>query len=341
MPDLEHQLLTAWPVDRWQDVGLLIAVSGGPDSVALLRALDRLHPATDRRLYVAHYNHGWRGQASDADARFVEDLARSLRIECVTGTVDVGTSNLAPDGLEAAAREARYRFLVDTAERLGCRYVATGHTADDQAETILHHIVRGTGLLGLAGMRPARTLSPMVTLIRPLLAVSRAEVIEYLAGLEQPYREDATNADRDLTRNRIRHELLPLLARDYAPGVIDSLRRLGAIAADAQEILEPLAESLLDEATTESSAQSLVLRCEPLQSSHRHLVRELFLVAWRRLAWPRQAMGMQHWQQLAELAQQSGESPAQMLPGAVRVERTADLLILTRTELPGPRADHA
>jgi tRNA(Ile)-lysidine synthase len=122
-----------------------------------------------------------------------------------------------PDGVEAAARAARYEFLQATAERLGARYVATAHTADDQAETVLHHIVRGTGLAGLAGMSRARSLGAAATLIRPLLSFRRRDVIEYLGALGQSYCEDTTNRDPAFTRSRIRHELLPLLASGLQP----------------------------------------------------------------------------------------------------------------------------
>ncbi len=157
---LEHKLAQAWPSDRWRDVGVLVAVSGGPDSVALLRALRRIAPAGRGSLRVAHFNHRWRGAEADQDQRFVVTLCESLGLACEVGAADPARQGMAPDGLEAAARDARYRFLVETAQRTGARYVVTGHTADDQAETILHHIVRGTGLLGLSGMRPARRSAP-------------------------------------------------------------------------------------------------------------------------------------------------------------------------------------
>ncbi len=341
---LEQRLNQAWPNERWRDVGVLVAVSGGPDSVALLRAVCRTAQPGQGRLRAAHFNHRWRGAQADEDQRFVVALCASLGLPCEVGAAESAQPGLAPDGLEAAAREARYRFLLETAQRTGARYVVTGHTADDQAETILHHILRGTGLLGLAGMRRARALSPMVTLARPLLDVRRSEVIEYLAELEQPYRDDATNADRSLTRNRIRHELLPLLEREYAPAVAESLVRSGALAADAQEVLESLAEGLLDEALVEHSPERLVLACAALRGAHRHLVRELFVVAWRRQGWPRQAMGLDQWNQLAELATGDGvSSPTIMLPGAIQAERCGERLSLAppAQTRPAVRSTHA
>ncbi len=325
---LEQLLASAWPRGIAGEDRVLVAVSGGPDSVALMRAMVCLSPNAGRHLAVAHFNHGWRGAASNADERFVVELAKSHGLACHVARWahdELPTSH----GLEAAARDARYKFLTATAERLGVRYVTTGHTADDQAETILHHILRGTSISGLSGMSRLRLLSPAVTLVRPLLELSRAEVLAYLASLDQEWREDVTNADLALTRNRIRHELLPLLSREYAPGVIDSLLRLGQVAGQVQAMIGPLAIELLDGATRSRSDRELVLDCELLREKPIHLVREMLVEAWRRQHWRRQAMGLREWQQLAEMALgASGELAAIMLPGTIRAERSADQLSL-------------
>jgi tRNA(Ile)-lysidine synthase len=326
---LERQLAAAWPRGVAGEEQVLVAVSGGPDSIALLQALVQLSPDAGRHLTVAHFNHRWRGEASDADERFVVELAKSLGLACHVDR-QAETAIAAPDGLEAAAREARYKFLTATSERLGIRYVATGHTADDQAETILHHILRGTSISGLAGMSRVRLLSPAVTLVRPLLEVSREAVIEYLTALDQSWRDDVTNTDRALMRNRIRHELLPLLARDYAPGVVESLLRLGQVAGQVQAMIGPLATELLERTTISCSECEVVLDCDELVEKPIHLVRELLVEVWRRQRWRRQAMGMRQWQQLAELATStSRERLTIMLPGAIRAERAGNLLTLT------------
>src|SRR5205823_11908216 len=122
-------------------------------------------------------------------------------------------------GIEETARDERYRFLEVTAVAIGCRAIATAHTADDQAETILHHVLRGTGLAGLRGIPRARELASGITLIRPLLDLERSVVLDYLAKIGQDFRDDASNRDEAYTRNRIRHQLLPLLAREYNPHI--------------------------------------------------------------------------------------------------------------------------
>ena len=169
---LETRLAEAWPPEDWQDVTVLVAVSGGADSVALLRAIVALKTAGEGRLVAAHLNHQLRPAEAEADQALVVELCRRLGVACEVGRVRLDLAGPeGRDGLEAAARRARYQFLEATAARLGARFVVTAHTADDQAETILHRILRGTGIGGLSGMARARPLGP-ATLIRPLLAVS-------------------------------------------------------------------------------------------------------------------------------------------------------------------------
>jgi len=158
MHPLEEQLCRAWPPKRWADVTVLVAVSGGADSVALLRALLAVRQPGRGRLVAAHLNHQLRGEHSDADAAFVADLCRRLGVECRTESIAVAQTVRGGEGLEAAARRARYQFLAATAAAIGARYVALGHTADDQVETILHRIIRGTGIAGLAGIPQLRAL---------------------------------------------------------------------------------------------------------------------------------------------------------------------------------------
>src|SRR6476646_5281935 len=162
----EKQLALAWPCDQWQDAHVLLAVSGGADSVALLRAVLSLKDTCGGRgaVHVAHLNHALRGDAAAADQAWLDKLCRRLGVSLVVGRSDVRSRAAEQgDGLEAAAREARYEFLSSTAEQLGARFVATAHTADDQAETVLQRIVRGTGLAGLAGIPSSRRLSSSAT----------------------------------------------------------------------------------------------------------------------------------------------------------------------------------
>ncbi len=335
MHSFEQKLASAWPAENWRDVTVLLAVSGGADSVALLRAFKALRAGGTGGLFVAHFNHHLRGQQSDADQQFVAGLCETLQLESVIGHAPPLPSPARDSVPEATSRAARYEFLRQVAERRGARYLATAHTADDQAETILHHILRGTGLAGLAGMPRARVLTAAVTLVRPMLAVTRCETLAYLDSLGQTYCDDQTNRDLQFTRNRIRHELLPLLKRDYSTSVVESLLRLGALAADAQHVIDGLAESLLQRSSISSDATRVTLDCRALAGQDRHLVRELLLAVWRRQAWPLQAMGYAQWNLLAEMALAPAGDPTlrkQVLPGAITAQRQGEQLVLARSE---------
>jgi len=325
----EQQLAESWPPAAWQETGVVLAISGGADSVALVRGMAALKTEGAGRLIVAHFNHGLRGAESEADAAFVCRLSGELQLDCICGNAEPGLAETGGEGLEARARAARYAFLQQVAERAGARYVATAHTADDQAETVLHHVMRGTGLAGLAGMRRARPLGQAVTLIRPLLAVKRTDVLDYLATLEQSYREDATNRDLAFTRNRIRRELLPQLARDYSPAIVDALVRLSRLAGDAQRVVEAAAEELAERAIVECSAARVVVDGQVLAAADRHLAREALLAIWRRQGWPLGEMGFAEWELLAEMA--VGAAGKRVLPGAVVAEARDGRLTLAAT----------
>jgi tRNA(Ile)-lysidine synthase len=328
----EARLAAAWPVAAWQAHRLIVAVSGGADSVALVRALSALHPQGPGKLVVAHFNHRLRGADSDADAQFVCQLAERLGLAFQLG--QAAPLDKAGQGWEAAARQVRYEFLEGTARGLGARYVVTAHTADDQAETILHHVLRGTGLLGLAGMQRVRQLDEGLALLRPMLDLRRSDVVDYLTAIDQPYCQDVSNWDRSFTRNRIRHDLMPLIEREIVPKPVESLLRLGRLAADSQRVIGRLVDALAERVVVASSSTVLSIDCRPLASEDPHLVRELMLGLWRGQRWPLVNMGYAQWETLAGLARASGVDgalpPAVTLPGAIIAARQGDRLVLTR-----------
>jgi tRNA(Ile)-lysidine synthase len=221
---------------------LVVAVSGGPDSVAMLLALAELARSgrLALKLSVAHLHHGLRPNTADADQAFVENLAARLGLPCFSERADVpAEAEAARLGVEEAARNARRRFLAEAARRAGARKVALGHTADDRAETVLFNILRGTGVEGLAALGPRAPLDADagIEIVRPLIASTRREVLEFLEARGQAWREDETNQSDAHTRNRIRRELLPLLRDEFNPKVDEALARLADQAAEASEVL--------------------------------------------------------------------------------------------------------
>ena len=231
---VQNTLATRLPPLRGKRV--LVAVSGGADSVALTLALHQLGV----KLVLAHVNHGIRGRAAAADARFVAALARRLGLPLVTGKFSVPQERRPGESLEMAARRIRRDFLLRTAQRRNLHLIATGHTADDQAETLLLRIARGTSVSGLAGIRHS-TRHGNITFIRPLRDATRQQVEAFLRQQKQRWREDATNTDDFALRNRVRHEILPLLAARLNPNIHAALLRLGEIAAAEDDFMAGLA----------------------------------------------------------------------------------------------------
>jgi tRNA(Ile)-lysidine synthase len=307
---------------------VLVAVSGGADSVALLRGLHELQDELKLTLHVAHLDHQLRGQAAREDADWVECLCHTLATPCTIGRADIASAAQSSGrGIEETARDERYRSLEETARAHDCRTIALAHTADDQAETILHHILRGTGLAGLIGIPRERRLESGIRLVRPLLEVERGVVLDYLAQLGQEFREDESNRDEAYTRNRLRHQLLPFLAEHYNPHIRESLRRLGEQATQAQSALEALAADLLERIVESSSADLCRLKWQPLTGVPRHLVREALSQLWRQQNWPRQKMGFEQWDALAEIGLSGG---AGTFPGKIDVRREGRWLVLSR-----------
>ncbi|HVA40760.1 MAG TPA: tRNA lysidine(34) synthetase TilS [Candidatus Binataceae bacterium] len=215
---------------------ILLALSGGPDSVALLHGLRELAPRFGYRLAAAHLNHRLRGAESDRDEMFVRELCSTLGVELVVeqaNNLDPALDPAAPN-LEERSREARYAFLTVAAARLGASHIATAHHADDQAETVMLRLLRGAGAAGLGAMAGTVTLGPCgVTIVRPLLRAWRHEIVRYLESIGAGFVSDSSNAHQGFLRNRVRMELLPELERAYAPGL---RRRLAALATEMREL---------------------------------------------------------------------------------------------------------
>jgi tRNA(Ile)-lysidine synthase len=308
----------------------VVALSGGPDSVCLASILRELQgQGSLARLVLAHLNHQLRGAASAADEEFVITLARDWGVACRTQRLEVAQVATQSGGnLEETARRLRYDWLTQIAREEGASWVATGHSADDQAETVLFRLLRGSGLHGLAGMAERRALAPGVDLLRPLLDVRRHAVLAYLAEQGQGYREDASNQDLRLTRNRLRHELLPTLAEHYNPAIKEILVRLATQARQAQEEMDQIAGRLLVEAERPRAGDMIVLDAQRLAMASRHLRREMFRLIWRREEWPAARMTFDAWDQVALLVEE--DAAAVDLPAGIRARRVGRVIQLER-----------
>jgi tRNA(Ile)-lysidine synthase len=219
---------------------VVVAVSGGPDSVCLLSVLHVLANDLDLTLHVAHLDHRFRGAESAADARFVEGMAKDMGIAATVESRDV-PAYCAERGLsaQAGAREVRYAFLRQCAKAIGAQRIALGHTANDQAETLLMRLVRGAGMPGLSAVPPVRE-----NIIRPLIGITRTEVLAYLQEQGIDFRTDPSNRKPVYTRNRVRHEMLPVLER-FNPNIIETLAAEAALLRDENEAIEAMLPEIM------------------------------------------------------------------------------------------------
>lgn len=254
---------------------ILVAVSGGPDSVALLHLLHELQSEWNLALSVIHVNYGLRGKESNEDARFVRQLCGRLAVPFVVRRVDMSqcAKGLEGQSIQERAREIRYRIMKDVAAEERADKVALGHTADDQAETILLWLLRGAGLTGLAGMPAVRE----GLFIRPLLTMTRAELAVYLTSRAIEFRVDSTNAKPLYRRNRIRHELVPAITA-LAPSFVKVMGRQSEVLGEEDRFLEQLVSDWLPRVLSEDGSRPVLNRPAVLEAPlalQRRLVRRI------------------------------------------------------------------
>jgi tRNA(Ile)-lysidine synthetase-like protein len=327
---------------------VIIAVSGGADSLSLLHILTTLRDSLAIQLHVAHFDHQLRGADSTADARFVEDTARVWGIPVTLQSHDVAAyAQEQRQNLHQAARELRYRFLAQLATSVGAQAVAVAHTANDQAETVLMSLLRGAGPNGLRGMRPntpwaewsgvAHTHpNEAPRLIRPLLDIQRAEIETYCAEQHLVARHDHTNEDLRYTRNRIRHALLPQLI-EYNPHIVAALNRTAAICAEDFAFLQDALAATWPTLTT-STEDGTTFRGAIWRSIHPALQREALRKAHALLA-PDDTLSWEHVEQARTLVTQ-GVGKQLELPSKVTltVRYDGDFTVGATTE-EGPQLD--
>lgn len=314
-------------VERGERV--VAAVSGGPDSVVLLHLLYRLKDELGIALHVAHLNHKFRGAEAEADAIFVSDLAASYRLPATMEEFDVPAYQK-EGGLSAqvAAREVRYRFLERVAREQGAVRIALAHHADDQAETVLLHFLRGAGLTGLKGMLPVRD----GIWIRPLLTVRRAQIERYCTEGKLAFRIDSSNEKPVYLRNRVRMELLPWLEKEYNPGLSDVLVRLGEICREEDAYLEAQALQAYDRAVQEKNgfADAVKFSLNELRRLPKAIMRRVLRIAWRNLTGSDADLAFTHLEAVTGMVGGVVTVVRVSLPGGVTAFRSYEVLVLRR-----------
>lgn len=306
---------------------VVLAVSGGPDSTALLLGWAKLAHGHGHQLHVAHFDHRYRTESA-LDAQRVCDLAQRLGLpyHCHAAA---GHERFT----EQSARNWRYSFFAELAQNIGAGFVATGHTRDDQIETVLHCILRGTGVHGLAGIPVSRPLCDGVQLIRPLLDQTRQHVMEYLKTQQIEAAIDETNADRRFLRNRIRLELLPLLRRDYNANVDEAIHRLSELAKSSSSILDQMSAELFAASVNSSEADLVELDLLTLREAGADRVTELIRWLFASKNWPRQRLGFAEYRRVSRLVF-SDEPRAWDLPCGYFARRTRTALRVGKTSKP-------
>ena len=311
-----------------------VAVSGGPDSMLLLHFMRILAPELGLTVATVHFNHRLRGAESNGDEDLVRDVAASLQMEYLRGDADVGRVARERHGnLEAIARGLRYRFFLSLIDQGRLDLVTTAHTASDQAETVLLRLLRGTGTLGLGGIYPV--LEGKV--IRPFLSLTRAEVMQEVAARGIPFRVDSSNLNTGLRRNKIRADLLPLLAREYNPQIVTLLNQLADRARDDEACLERLArERGQPWRVREGKEERIPIRAltELPSALARRVLRQMIQGVRGSL----RGFGHEHIESLRQFAREAQSGKIQLLPGGVVARREfAWLVVGPSARAPGPR----
>ncbi len=256
---------------------VVVGVSGGPDSVALLHLLARLSEHSGFSLHAVYFNHGLRPEAWQEE-EFVKEFARTLGIESTVGREDVGSkARLTGKSVEEAARNARYSFYREVVDRIKADKIATAHHMDDQAETVLMHLLRGSGLKGLAGMSPKRGI-----IIRPFLVATRKEILSYLEANQLSYRVDASNYDCRYLRNRIRLQLIPFLEKEFNPNIVNSLCQLASLVREEDNLLEDLAGKAWEDGVREEEGR-IILALDRLEALPLAIRRRIIMTALKKL----------------------------------------------------------
>jgi tRNA(Ile)-lysidine synthase len=337
-PEIQHaaflrdvfETISRFEMIRKKDA-VLAGVSGGPDSVALVRVLGCLAASMDLTLGIAHLNHDLRGEESRRDEIFVRDLSRNLGLPFFSKTMDI--RRLAKQkhlSIEEAGRNARYQFFTEIADAQGFTKIATGHNRDDNAEQVLISLLRGAGPKGLTGIPPVRDNR----FIRPLIQLPKSRILNFLKTKHQDFVLDASNADESYLRNKIRHRLIPLLEQQFNPEIKSSLDRLSHILRQEEALLADQAAQALNLCAIEQNASRVTLSIAGLIQHHPALVNRVLRLAIARVKQDLRRITLTHIQDILAFMNRSESGRSLDLPGRIRVYKTRGNLVFQKEALP-------
>ncbi len=313
-----------------KDDRLLVGVSGGPDSVALLHLLMELGNRYNLQLYIVHLNHMLRGNESEEDARYVRRLAKKLKLPVFTGKRDVRKFAKANKlSLEEAARIQRHEFYEQIADKLNIRKIALGHNADDNAETVLMRLLRGAGEQGLIGIYPIRDIGNL-KVIRPLLNIYRREIESFLKEKKINVRTDSSNTDNKFLRNKVRLELIPLLEKSYNQNIKHVLINTADILKEENEYLEEIAEKFYSQAVLGKSNENIQLDISKIRSYPLAIQRRVLRCGIKELTGTLRQITYQHCNEVLKLLNSNLAYGQIDLPNGLAVERLRKELVIRR-----------
>lgn len=312
---------------------IIVAVSGGPDSVCLFSVLDSLKKELGINLFCAHLNHQLRGAESDGDERYIRRLADKLRIPILIESKD--TAKFAKEkkfSLEQAARELRYDFLLRAAKKMDANKIAMGHTRDDQAETLLIRLLRGAGLRGLKAIPPMRKLSPNIYIIRPLIETPREEIMSFLKKRKIKARLDSTNVKAIFLRNRLRHKLIPVIEKYYSPKIKEILARTAnALDADYDYLIKQQRRAFKRIAKIKNGV-GVNLSIKRLRSLETSLKRGIVRLAIENVKGDLKSIDYRHWERIENLISERNINSTVHLPGGISVIRKPRTLLFAKEQ---------
>ena len=311
---------------------VLVGVSGGPDSVALLHALIILAPKFPLHIGIAHLNHSLRGEDSDHDAQFVKSMAERLNLPIFQEKIDVRKYQDNNRGsLEEVARDLRYAFYHEVAEKKGFNTIALGHQADDNAELILLYLCRGSGALGATGISPVREVGNKTgKIIRPLIRVRRHKIMDFLKQNRLPYVSDASNKDLTFLRNRIRHQLIPDLKLSYNPKIIDALNRFGLILSAEKEWTEDVINSIFEKTILAKQGNLMTLSITRIAELHIAAQRRIIRKGIETVKGDLRRIQYSHIEAIIRLLKTGPINGALDLPDRIRILRDYEQLLISK-----------